>query len=407
MDKEVYTNDSVGRVFNDKYVCVEVQLDTSINDLPEVKKWYAQANAFKEQYQIFEYPSFLFFNAGGMLIYRELGFKKPDAFLKLSEEALKPENDSLSNQLQKYKSGIPTTPSALFFLAKYAQKLGNLQLSKQIASSYIRSVVDTELLDIDKIYFVLDYADDKNLADSLADRYKCSILEQQDDLHALSKSNLLFLSRFPYILNSKDKIFNFLYRYPEKIDSVIDVKNFASRTMEDVIQKEEMDNKLLINEVPIYKNPDWKKIGTIINKKYPKLDSKLIVLNYKIKYYNKLHDWPNYCQALIQRVDDYGAFGPISVTDFNLNNHAWDLFEHATKKQELEKALTWSDSAVNLCKNSNKPNWIDTKANILYKLGRIQDAINLETQAISLDPKSNDFQENLKKMKLGLPTWSE
>ncbi len=48
---------------------------------------------------------------------------------------------------------------------------------------------------------------------------------------------------------------------------------------------------------------------------------------------------------------------------------------------------------------------IDTYANLLYKLGRKDDAINWEQKALSLSPGDPDFTTALSKMKRGEPTW--
>lgn len=406
MDKEVYNNDSVGKYLNEKYISIKLQIDSTTQDSPAVRKRYSMAGIFMDQYKITEYPSYLFFSSEGILIYRDRGFKNVERFVKLCEEALNRENISLSKELQVYKSGIAVPTASLLKLAKYTKTLGDLQLSKRIASEYISVTDHSELLDIEKIYFIYDYASNKNLADSLANQYKCTILEKSDDLQILSRVNLIFLSRFPYILKSKDRLFKIFYQYPKKIDSVLGISDFATQTLIEIIQKEELDNKFIVKAEPVIKTPNWTALTKQLKKKYPKINCKFIVLDYKVKYYNQLKDWPNYCLALIEKVENYGAFGPIPVVDFNLNNLAWDLFEHASGAHELEVALKWSDSAISLCKNSNKPNWMDTKANILYKLGRINEAIDLENQAILLDPKHIDFQENLKKMKAGRPTWT-
>lgn len=48
------------------------------------------------------------------------------------------------------------------------------------------------------------------------------------------------------------------------------------------------------------------------------------------------------------------------------------------------------------------PRLIDTKANLLYKLGKTDEAIALEEQAVATLPGNKQI---LDKMKQGLPTW--
>lgn len=99
--------------------------------------------------------------------------------------------------------------------------------------------------------------------------------------------------------------------------------------------------------------------------------------------------------------------------------HHKPLFEHCNDKNVLERALSWSELSIELIKN---PIWgvenYDTKANILYKLGRITEALFWEEKAIALekanrcmqgkldDPIENtDYYKTLMKMKNGEPTW--
>ena len=54
----------------------------------------------------------------------------------------------------------------------------------------------------------------------------------------------------------------------------------------------------------------------------------------------------------------------------------------------------------------NEQDYLDTKANLLYKLGKKEEGLVLEEQAVALAPKDKDIQENYEKMKNGLPTWA-
>ena len=78
---------------------------------------------------------------------------------------------------------------------------------------------------------------------------------------------------------------------------------------------------------------------------------------------------------------------------------------YSTDKAQLEKALDWSGQAV---KTSAKPDgeFLDTYANILYKMGRKDEALTYEQKAIALDPKATDIKDNIEKIQKGEPTWA-
>src|SRR6185437_6548437 len=87
-----------------------------------------------------------------------------------------------------------------------------------------------------------------------------------------------------------------------------------------------------------------------------------------------------------------------------LNDCAWEVFKYSTNKKELTKALLWVESALSM-NSAPDPVEMDTKANLLYKLGIKEEAILLEEKSSSLAKNDNEIQQNLRKMKQGVPTW--
>jgi len=116
--------------------------------------------------------------------------------------------------------------------------------------------------------------------------------------------------------------------------------------------------------------------------------------------------------AWVEYKNKINAKYPDATNAFTLNNDAWFLFENSTDKKQLEAAFTWSKKAIE--KEPEVGNWLDTYANLLYKLGRKKEAIEWEEKALQLEKenalKNNGklnpvFAETLEKMKKGIPTW--
>jgi hypothetical protein len=67
--------------------------------------------------------------------------------------------------------------------------------------------------------------------------------------------------------------------------------------------------------------------------------------------------------------------------------------------------LAWSEEVI---KKEPTANFYDTYANLLYKLGRTQDAIKIQEKGVKLT-QGNGYIENamnnLEKMRKGEPTW--
>ena len=84
-----------------------------------------------------------------------------------------------------------------------------------------------------------------------------------------------------------------------------------------------------------------------------------------------------------------------------LNGVAWDFFKKVTDIKPLENALRWSKRSLEIYPNNHM--FIDTYANLLYKLGRKQEAIVNETEALRLASESKSdtkvYENTLKKMK--------
>jgi D-mannonate dehydratase len=79
------------------------------------------------------------------------------------------------------------------------------------------------------------------------------------------------------------------------------------------------------------------------------------------------------------------------------------------------KILSAAQKAMsNVLKNNFNPIYVDTYANLLYKLGERNEALTWENKAIETsiknngDPRDlNDFKANLAKMQQGKPTWED
>jgi len=79
-----------------------------------------------------------------------------------------------------------------------------------------------------------------------------------------------------------------------------------------------------------------------------------------------------------------------------LNKSAWDLAE---KNSNLEDALKKINKGIKLINSKNKsyPYLLDTKAEILWKLNQIDEAIEVINKAILLDPESQYYKTQKEK----------
>jgi len=71
----------------------------------------------------------------------------------------------------------------------------------------------------------------------------------------------------------------------------------------------------------------------------------------------------------------------------------------------VEEALEWSKRSF---ENQKNPAFIDTYANILYKLGKRDEAVSWEKKALDLAPdaEKKGYQETIDKMNKNEKTWN-
>jgi len=72
----------------------------------------------------------------------------------------------------------------------------------------------------------------------------------------------------------------------------------------------------------------------------------------------------------------------------------------------VQEALEWSKRSF---KDKENPMFIDTYANLLYKMGRKEEAIQWQEKAIALvsEAEKKDYEATRDKMKRGEKTWIE
>lgn len=423
MDKEVYPNDTVGQFINEKFISVKVQMDSTGRDNEQVKRWYADARAIEKEFKVIGYPSYLFFNPAGTLIYKALGYKNVPGFIKLANQALDPQNILYYSKMEDYQKGKKNYKEMYDLVLFVKNTIGDDTLARQIAEDYINHTDKKQLLNKEKIFFVQDVAGNRKLADSLAKEYKDSYLNKLSEDEFCTSENLRFIELFNHLITSRDKIFQLSYSKPEKIDSITGFKGSADYYVHSAIIREELISRLFKDDKPLFKNPDWNKLSLIINKKYPEADIKELVLNYQIYYYGKIKDCPQWARYQNERIKSLLSKPAGMQIFYELNDlGAWRAFLNCNDEKVLVKALEWIELAIKLSGSEGKIEFLDTRANVLYKLGRVKEAIAQEEKAIEtglarseqegvniqlLMSAVNNYREILDKMRKGEPTYVE
>src|SRR6202000_2229249 len=98
--------------------------------------------------------------------------------------------------------------------------------------------------------------------------------------------------------------------------------------------------------------------------------------------------------AIVEYMKKYGA----GASGEQLNNYAWTVFQHCPDMSCVTEALDWSKRSF---KDKENPMFMDTYANILYKMGKKDEAVTWEEKALKIagEGERANYQQTLEKMK--------
>jgi len=418
MEQEVYPSETLGNYWNSKFVSVKVQMDSTIHDNEYVRRWYDDAHSIEKEFRIDAYPSFLFFDPSGKLVFKDFGYKNASDLIIVAEKSFNPQNVLYYTQLEDYKKGNKHFNN-MRNLSLFAKEIiGDTILAKQIANEYIKGLNKEDILNKGNILLIRDVIGNIELANNLAIKYKNDSLNNMSNAEVCSLENLNFFDAFFKILNSSDKIFKLCYSNSAEINKIKNEEGWAESIVKFTVIREELQNKLTKKGIQVFKNPNWNKFTSIIIKKYPKVNVEKLVLEYQIAYYRKFKEWTEWAKFQDIRIKqlNVNAFKP-GEAFWELNLPAWDVFLYCSDKKILVKALEWSELSIKIDKNNSNDQCLDTRANLLYKLGRIDEAIQQEKEAIELSNQIakkmgkdkgylvDSYFAALDKMRNSKPTW--
>jgi thioredoxin-related protein len=353
MDKFVYNNDTVGAYINKKFISLKVQMDTSKNDDDNVRMLYSLARQFERQYKIESLPTYLFFSSDGNIVHIDIGSKSVREFVQLAAEALDSNKQLYTLYSKALSNKLPL--DSLFGVAN------NLRERKQ-----------------------------QGLANEIAKKYMHEYLDKQDESAFLEKKNIGFFWQYSKMITIHDRILKLYYEEPNKVDSIVNLKGWAKSQVDYIISKE-MIQPAVDNAIATGSSPNWKKLQKNIKREFNNEFAIANILNSKIKWYEYKKDWSEYLPSMIQKWkiyrEEYSKYGWLY-----LNEIAWKVCVHSNQKKYLKPALEWINIAITKDEKDNS-GMLDTKANILYKLGYKEQAINLELQAIKLLQDSNEKED--------------
>lgn len=398
MEDEVYETDSVADLVNSLFLPVKVQMDKTNHDNDEIKKFYSDAENIGKEFKVNAYPTLIFLSSDGNILVKQVGYKNPQDFLILAKNAVTP-GTKFNDPFKRYDSLISEYHNGKNV---YREMIYLIKTSKQL--------------------------DQIALADSLSSVYNSYLLKLPVK-QLYMKDNLEFLSN--NIKMRTDKAFKLFYLHGKRVNKILNEKDYSLRVVDRVVRIEIVNDFL---EKSLNGNivPNWDSLYQLIKHKYSKEIATREILGAKVKWYELIsytkskENIKYYLKQLIFQVKKYGQNAvnislvvgkdtPFDVArDLTLNDAAWKIFNTSNDKEDINTAIEWMKDVVARSPKSGL-GWqiatTDTYANLLYKVGRKNDAIHHEEKVIAYAEERKDAKEIkqfvnvLNKMKDGTPTW--
>ena len=351
MKENVFPLKDVGDFYNAHFISVSVQMDSTRKDNDTVRNWYAEAHAMKTRFGVNVFPTYLYFSPDGQPVHEGNAAIPVASFIALGEDALNPAKQ-LFPLVSRFETGDRDT-----------------SLCKQIAE--------------------LTYFSDHKIAGEAADAYIAQMPDQ------LTKANLMFICQYTFSVRSR--AFHVLLDNLQKAREVIGAYT-VDMTLINAIVVDESDPFLGKSAT----STDWKVLEGYLNKKYPAIAAEAFG-RAKDRFYYEGKDYRTYVDCFSDFYKKYPQLTPMMM----LNTRAWDMFRKSSDKHVLTVALGWSKA----CNDAeNNATYKDTYANLCYKLGRKEEAMKWEQDAINMSSDADDkkpFEVVLEKMKKGEATWPQ
>ena len=430
MDQKTYTSENVGLFFNDKFISVKYQLDTTENDPDNIKQLYKDASFVKHKYGVNLFPTFLFFSPEGTLVHKDVAFIFPAKFIEVGKSALDP-NRQYITRIDLFERGI-LNADALLVLAKDAFLFKDKELAKKVINAYVTKFPSDYEFSSDLISTVKKY--DTELATRLADKYcsKFRIQDLQDEKirsfvmaypnanstkkladayleslpndSLLTKKNIWFWNCF--VSKADDPYFKLLYTNRSVVNDVMGDKNWAYRSLFKTLRRDIAMPVAAPNGKWLSIEPNWSKVYGVLSRNYDKAIADQVVTSLKIEWFEYAKKWDSYVKQLIYEIETYGTVDAID----GINNFAfYVVLPKSNDQKDILKVAGWLETLLLKKGNEKAYDYTDTYANLLYKAGLVDKAIKAQEKALEMLKAQGiynaEVSANYIKMKKGQPTW--
>ena len=406
MDKAIYNAPEVSAFFNKTFISVKMQMDTAGTDPEDVKMNYNEAHALKERYAVNAFPTFLFFSPDGKIVHRGLGYHDTVGMVQLGRMALEPD-EQFYRLWDKYKArALPL--EGMKRLALLAVSLREDSLAHSAANDYLRQVSREQLWTADNMEFMYQFTA------STRDPGFRLFRDSADRISSVNKRMIKAACEGKCMIVIYNEVIKPLER---SLDGKPDWKKIrtdlrAYRALGEKTLQAYMPQLVFhsVIEPEMVKNPGWESVLRLIKAQKSGENEKFLIGRALFFYERRMNAGDStVCRDLVAAFQYHCEQHPDVNKAPQHNESAWAVFQHDNDRGDLNIALAWSKYTVDSvdAKDWQRPGDLDTYANLLYKLGRKDEALEWEAKAAAINPnpRDNEYVETLQKMKAGKPTW--
>ena len=396
MEQDIYKLAEVGDYFNSHFISVKLQMDKTAFDTEEVKSWYKAADSLKKVFDVSEYPTFIFLDAGGVPLHRMSGTSATGQdFINGASASISPETQyyTLVNEWKMH-----TTDSLYLLNALMAvKKAGDNENAGDIALAYIASLNHpVTLTNIDLLSSFIWSEESPAFHMFLKNSYQINKLKGNGYTERLLASVIFNAEARPLFERHQVKNWKLLSEELQRKYNNLDQTAFSNALDQqtwilasDIIKK-------MIPSKKIIKHEYWLKINLQIKHNIPGANCNWVALLDEMQYDFRHQLWHESAVACMGYIDIHGSqMTPNSIND-NIYNF---IFLHCDDAGILKWAVTKMSSIVRANPKDNDD--IDTYANLLYKTGAKQAGIDWERKALTLAPENKDISARLRQMEDG------
>jgi thioredoxin-related protein len=127
LDKNVFPKKEVGDYFNANFLNLHIDMEKG------------EGIEIAKKYSIYSYPTLLFIDGDGKVVYKAAGYMSPQELISIAKEAVNPEN-TLENKIAKFEAG-EKDPEFLMGLIKNTYS-SDFSLAQKVATRYFQTRID-------------------------------------------------------------------------------------------------------------------------------------------------------------------------------------------------------------------------------------------------------------------------